>query len=43
MLVMLNFASKLEIDTSAETLLLKGDKDLALQEKLRNDLVHRIL
>jgi len=29
MLIMINFALKLEIDASAETLLLKGDKDLA--------------
>jgi predicted RND superfamily exporter protein len=33
-IVFLSFASKLEIDASAETLLLEGDKDLALTRQL---------
>ena len=34
MVVMLNFASKLEIDASAETFLLKGDKELEFTRKI---------
>ena len=34
MIIMINFAMKLEIDTSAETLLLKGDKDLEFTRQI---------
>ena len=34
MIVMVTFSSKLEIDASAETLLLKNDKDLAFNREV---------
>ncbi|MEA3314266.1 MAG: MMPL family transporter [Campylobacterota bacterium] len=39
MLIMINFTLKLEIDASAETLLLKGDKDLAFTRDISKKFV----